>query len=60
VPHTTPPISTTSAKPPNGLDTRPAVGMPCGPEGSSAVSNSGGPVNCVSTPGGFAWEPPGG
>jgi serine/threonine protein kinase, bacterial len=60
VPHSTPPTSTTSPKPPNGLDTRPAVGMPCGPEGSSAVSNSGGPVNCVSTPGGFAWEPPGG
>ena len=60
VPQSTPPISTTSPKPPKGLDTRPAVGMPCGPEGSSAVSNSGGPVNCVSTPGGFAWEPPGG
>jgi serine/threonine protein kinase, bacterial len=60
VPHSTPPTTTTSPKPPGGLDTRPAVGMPCGPEGSSAVSNSGGPVNCVSTPGGFAWEPPGG
>jgi serine/threonine-protein kinase len=63
VPRSTPPASTTSPKPPkppNGLDTRPAVGMPCGPEGSAAVSNSGGPVNCVSTPGGFAWEPPGG
>jgi serine/threonine protein kinase, bacterial len=60
VPHSTPPTSTTSSTSPNGLDTRPAVGMPCGPEGSSAVSNSGGPVNCVSTPGGFAWEPPGG
>jgi len=60
VPHSTPPASTTAPKPPNGLDTRPAVGMPCGPEGSSAVSNSGGPVNCVSTPGGFAWGPPGG
>jgi serine/threonine-protein kinase len=65
VPHTTVPPSaspttTTSPKPPNGLDTRPAVGMPCGQEGSAAVSNSGGPVNCVSTPGGFAWEPPGG
>jgi serine/threonine-protein kinase len=63
VPRSTPPTSTTpttSAKPPGGLDTRPAVGMPCGAEGSSAVSNSGGPVNCVSTPGGFAWEPPGG
>jgi serine/threonine protein kinase, bacterial len=60
VPHSTPPTSTTSPTPPNGLDTRPAVGMPCGAEGSSAVSNTGGPVNCVSTPGGSAWEPPGG
>ncbi|HEY2196917.1 MAG TPA: serine/threonine-protein kinase [Mycobacterium sp.] len=61
VPHsTTSPRSTTSPTPPGGLDTRPAVGMPCGTEGSSAVSNSGGAVNCVSTPGGFAWEPPGG
>jgi serine/threonine protein kinase, bacterial len=60
VPHTTPPTTTTSPKPPGGLDTRPAVGMPCGAEGTSAISNSGGPVNCVSTPGGFAWEPPGG
>lgn len=53
---TTKPTTTT----PTGLDTRPAVGMPCGAEGSVAVSNSGGPVTCVSTPGGFAWEPPGG
>jgi serine/threonine-protein kinase len=60
--------STTPAKPPtptttpSGLDTRPALGMPCGPDqnGAAAVSNGGGPVNCVSTPGGFAWEPPGG
>jgi serine/threonine protein kinase, bacterial len=59
VTQTTRPTSTSST-PPGGLDTRPAVGMPCGPEGSSAVSNSGGPVNCVGTPGGFAWEPPGG
>ena len=46
---------------PSGLDTRPALGMPCGPDqnGAAAVSNGGGPVNCVSTPGGFAWEPPG-
>jgi serine/threonine-protein kinase len=57
---TTSPTSPTSPTPSGGLDTRPAIGMPCGPEGSSAVSNSGGPVNCVSTPGGFAWEPPGG
>jgi len=60
VPHSTTATTTTSPKPPGGLDTRPAVGMPCGAEGSSAISNSGGPVNCVSTPGGFAWEPPGG
>jgi serine/threonine protein kinase, bacterial len=62
VPHTTPPTTTTTTTSlqPGGLDTRPAVGMPCGAEGSSAISNSGGPVNCVSTPGGFAWEPPGG
>jgi serine/threonine-protein kinase len=59
VPRTTPSATTTSPTP-GGLDTRPAVGMPCGAEGSSAISNSGGPVNCVSTPGGFAWEPPGG
>jgi serine/threonine-protein kinase len=45
--------------PPTGLDTRPAIGMPCGAEGSAAVSNSGGPVTCVSTPGGSAWEAPG-
>jgi serine/threonine protein kinase, bacterial len=57
--------NTTSSKPatttPGGLDTRPAIGMPCGPDqnGAAAVSNGGGPVNCVSTPGGFAWEPPG-
>jgi serine/threonine-protein kinase len=57
-----PPKSATTTTPsgPNVLDTRPAVGMPCGAEGSAAVSNSGGPVTCVSTPGGFAWEPPGG
>jgi serine/threonine-protein kinase len=57
--------TTTSPKPatttPSGLDTRPALGMPCGPDqnGATVASNSGGPVNCVSTPGGFAWEPPG-
>jgi serine/threonine protein kinase, bacterial len=54
------PATTTTSLGPNVLDTRPAVGMPCGPEGSAAVSNSGGPVICVSTPGGFAWQPPGG
>lgn len=57
--------TTTASKPattkPGALDTRPAPGMPCGPDqnGAPAVSNTGGPVNCVSTPGGFAWEPPG-
>jgi serine/threonine-protein kinase len=57
VPQSTTPKTTTT---PTGLDTRPAVGMPCGPEGSTAVSNSGGPVTCVSTPGGSAWESPAG
>ncbi len=52
------PAATTPSGP-NVLDTRPAVGMPCGAEGSAAVSNSGGPVTCVGTPGGSAWEPPG-
>jgi len=51
--------ATTTPSGPNALDTRPAVGMPCGAEGSAAVSNSGGPVTCVGTPGGSAWEPPG-
>jgi serine/threonine protein kinase, bacterial len=59
-PVTTPPKpATTTPSGPNALDTRPAVGMPCGAEGSAAVSNTGGPVTCVSTPGGSAWEPPG-
>jgi serine/threonine-protein kinase len=53
------PTTTTTPSGPNVLDTRPAVGMPCGPEGSVAVSNSGAPVTCVGTPGGSAWEPPG-
>jgi serine/threonine protein kinase, bacterial len=53
------PTATTST-PSTGLDTRPAVGMPCGAPGSTATSNSGGPVACVDTPGGSAWEPPGG
>jgi serine/threonine-protein kinase len=57
---TTPKTATTpTTTKPTGLDTRPAVGMPCGPEGSTAVSNSNSPVTCVSTPGGSAWEPPG-
>jgi serine/threonine protein kinase, bacterial len=55
--HSPPPTTPT---PPTGLDTRPAVGMPCGAPGSTATSNSGGPVACVDTPGGAAWEPPGG
>jgi serine/threonine-protein kinase len=54
------PATATTTLGPNVLDTRPAVGMPCGAEGSVAVSNSGGPVTCVGTPGGFAWQPPGG
>lgn len=45
---------------PSGLDPRPAVGMPCGAPGSTTTSNSGNPVACVDTPGGSAWEPPGG
>jgi serine/threonine protein kinase, bacterial len=53
------PTSTTSTTR-GGLDTRPAIGMPCGPPGSTATSNSGTPVACVDTPGGSAWEPPGG
>jgi serine/threonine protein kinase, bacterial len=58
---TSPKPSTPATTTPSGLDTRPALGMPCGPDqnGAAAVSNGGGPVNCVSTPGGFAWEPPG-
>ena len=53
-PHSTPPVAS--------VDTRPAIGMPCGPEqtGTTTVSNTGGPVSCVGTPGGSAWEPPGG
>ena len=62
VPQTTKPRSTSPTTTPSGLDTRPAVGMPCSPDqkGAAATSNSGGPVNCVDTPGGSAWEPPGG
>jgi serine/threonine-protein kinase len=56
-PHSPPPTTSTT---PADLDTRPAVGMPCGPEGTTATSNSGGPVVCLNTPGGSAWEPPGG
>jgi serine/threonine-protein kinase len=63
--HTTVPETTRAHSPsptttPSGLDPRPAVGMPCGPPGSTTTSNSGIPVACVETPGGSAWEPPGG
>jgi serine/threonine-protein kinase len=64
VPQTTRPRSTppTTTPTPSGLDTRPAIGMPCAPDqtGAATVSNTGGPVSCVNTPGGSAWEPPGG
>jgi serine/threonine-protein kinase len=56
-PHSPSPTTSTT---PAGLDTRPAIGMPCGPEGTTATSNSGAPVVCLNTPGGSAWEPPGG
>jgi serine/threonine protein kinase, bacterial len=62
-PSSPPPETTvppTTPTPPAGPDTRPAIGMPCGSAGATAVATSGGPVNCVETPGGFAWEPPGG
>ena len=50
--------ATTTPSGPNVLDTRPAVGMPCGAEGSAAVSNSGGPVTCIGTPGGLPGSLP--
>jgi serine/threonine protein kinase, bacterial len=52
------PPRTTPSAPPAAIDSRPAVGMPCGPQqtGSTTVSNTGVPVSCVGTPGGFAWE----
>lgn len=58
----TKPSSSPRTTPPVSVDSRPAVGMPCGPEqtGSTTLSNSGIPVSCMGTPGGFAWEPPGG
>jgi serine/threonine protein kinase, bacterial len=61
----TPSITKPPSPPPTtsvAVDNRPAVGMPCGPQqaGTTTVSNVGAPVSCVSTPGGFAWEPPGG
>jgi serine/threonine protein kinase, bacterial len=63
-----PPLATTkpSSRPPKppaaDLDTRPAFGMPCGPQqaGTTTTSNSGISVSCVETPGGFAWESAGG
>jgi serine/threonine protein kinase, bacterial len=56
------PTPTSSTPPAAGVDSRPAIGMPCGPNqtGATTVGNTGGPVSCVQTPGGFAWEPPGG
>ncbi|GBE65129.1 hypothetical protein MFM001_15910 [Mycobacterium sp. MFM001] len=56
---TTTTTPSTSAPP---LDTRPALGMPCSPQqaGTATVSNTGVPISCVDTPGGFAWQPPGG
>jgi serine/threonine-protein kinase len=58
--HAAPTTTTAPSTPP--IDTRPAVGMPCGPQqtGTTTVSNTGIPISCVDTPGGFAWEPPGG
>ena len=60
VPQTTRAHSSSPTTTPSGLDTRPAVGIPCGAPGSTATSNSGVPVVCADTPGGSAWEPPGG
>lgn len=63
---TTRPTTTMPSSPPPapaaGIDSRPAVGMPCSPQqtGATTISNSGAPVSCVGTPGGFAWEPAGG
>jgi serine/threonine protein kinase, bacterial len=54
----TKPPSSPRTTPPAAIDSRPAVGMPCGPQqtGSTTLSNTGVPVSCVGTPGGFAWE----
>jgi serine/threonine-protein kinase len=60
VPETTKTHSTSPTTTPSGLDTRPAVGIPCGAPGAIATSNAGLPVVCADTPGGSAWEPPGG
>jgi serine/threonine protein kinase, bacterial len=58
--HTTSAPSSPATTTPSGLDTRPAVGVPCGAPGATATSNAGMPVICADTPGGSAWEPPGG
>ena len=60
VPETTKAHSVSPTTTPSGLDTRPAVGIPCGAPGAIATSNAGVPVVCADTPGGSAWEPPGG
>jgi serine/threonine-protein kinase len=60
VPETTKAHSSSPTTTPSGLDTRPAVGIPCGAPGAVATSNAGVPVVCSDTPGGSAWEPPGG
>jgi serine/threonine-protein kinase len=57
---TTPTPTPTPTPSPTSVDTRPAVGVPCGAPGATATSNSGVPVICADTPGGSAWEPPGG
>jgi serine/threonine protein kinase, bacterial len=56
------PPSRPPAPPAASLDTRPALGMPCGPQqaGTTTTSNLGISVSCVGTPGGFAWESGGG
>ncbi|WP_069601547.1 serine/threonine-protein kinase [Mycobacterium kyorinense] len=60
--HAAPTTTTRSSSAPPPLDTRPALGMPCSAAqtGTATVSNTGVPISCVDTPGGFAWEPSGG
>ncbi len=60
VPQTTRAHAQSPTTTPSGLDPRPAIGIPCGAPGATATSNAGIPVICASTPGGAAWEPPGG
>jgi serine/threonine-protein kinase len=62
MPPTTMSPSPSPTAPAAGIDGRPAVGIPCSPQqaGATAISNSGAPIYCVGTPGGFAWQPPGG